>query len=54
MLKVAVIGAGNISPAHIEGYLKFPERCKIVAVCDIYEEKAINRTIQPDRCGLLR
>jgi predicted dehydrogenase len=46
MLKVAVIGAGNISPAHIEGYLKFPERCRIVAVCDIYEEKAIRRIEQ--------
>lgn len=43
MLKVAIIGAGNISPAHIEGYLRFPERCRIVAVCDIFEEKAERR-----------
>ncbi|WP_240417331.1 Gfo/Idh/MocA family protein [Paenibacillus periandrae] len=40
MLKVAIIGAGAISKAHIEGYLHFPERCTIVAVCDIYEDKA--------------
>ncbi len=40
MLKIAVIGTGNISPAHIESYLSFPERCEIVALCDIYPEKA--------------
>lgn len=42
MLKVAIIGAGGICSAHIEGYLTFPERCQIVAVCDIYPEKADN------------
>lgn len=40
MLNIAVIGTGNIAPAHIEGYLRFPERCRIVALCDIYPEKA--------------
>lgn len=40
MLNVAIIGIGNIAPAHIEGYLTFPARCKIVAFCDIYPEKA--------------
>ncbi|GFR37611.1 oxidoreductase [Insulibacter thermoxylanivorax] len=40
MLKVAVIGAGIISCAHVEGYLRFPDRCKIVAVCDIFEQEA--------------
>lgn len=40
MLNIAIIGTGNISPNHIEGYLKFPERCKIVALVDIYPEKA--------------
>ncbi|MBZ4665630.1 Gfo/Idh/MocA family oxidoreductase [Mahella sp.] len=40
MIKVAIIGTGNISAAHIEGYLQFPERCKIVALVDIYPEKA--------------
>lgn len=46
MLNVAVIGAGNISPAHIEGFLAFPERCRITAVCDIYPEKAEHRIAQ--------
>ncbi|MDR6551970.1 Gfo/Idh/MocA family oxidoreductase [Paenibacillus qinlingensis] len=46
MLKVAIIGAGAISRAHIEAYLKFPERCTIVAISDIYEDKAQERIDQ--------
>lgn len=40
MIRVAIIGTGNISPAHINAYLAFPERCKIVALVDNYPEKA--------------
>ncbi len=40
MLDIAVVGTGNIAPAHIEGLLTFPDRCRIVALCDIYPEKA--------------
>ena len=40
MLRVAIVGTGNISPNHIRGYLEFPDRCKIVALVDIYPEKA--------------
>ncbi|ADH60019.1 oxidoreductase domain protein [Thermoanaerobacter mathranii subsp. mathranii str. A3] len=40
MIKVAIIGTGNISPQHIQGYLQFSDRCKIVALADIYPEKA--------------
>lgn len=40
MIKVAILGTGAISPAHIEGYLQFKDRCKIVALCDMYPEKA--------------
>ena len=40
MFNVAVVGTGNIAPAHVEGLLAFPQRCKIVALCDIYPEKA--------------
>lgn len=46
MLKVAIIGAGAISRAHIEAYLQFPERCQIVAISDIYEDKAQERIDQ--------
>ena len=40
MINVAIIGTGGISGAHIQGYLQFPERCKIVALVDIVPEKA--------------
>jgi UDP-N-acetyl-2-amino-2-deoxyglucuronate dehydrogenase len=40
MIKVAIVGTGSISQEHIKGYLEFPERCKIVALVDIYPEKA--------------
>jgi len=40
MLNIAIVGTGNIAPSHVEGLLTFPERCKIVALCDIYPEKA--------------
>lgn len=43
MLKVAIIGTGNISSCHIRGYLTFPDRCKITALVDIYPEKAEKR-----------
>ncbi len=40
MIRVAIIGTGGISHAHIQAYLQFPERCKIVALVDIVPEKA--------------
>ncbi|MFC7393040.1 Gfo/Idh/MocA family protein [Scopulibacillus cellulosilyticus] len=40
MIKVAIVGSGSISNEHIKGYQQFPERCEIVALCDIYPEKA--------------
>lgn len=43
MLKVAVVGAGSISTVHIEGFLRFQDRCKIVAVCDAFVENAQNK-----------
>jgi len=40
MIRVAVIGMGAISAAHMEAYLTFGERCRIVALSDIYTDKA--------------
>ncbi|MEJ6951879.1 Gfo/Idh/MocA family protein [Natronospora cellulosivora (SeqCode)] len=40
MIKVAIIGVGAIAPSHIQAYQEFEERCEIVALCDIYPEKA--------------
>lgn len=41
MFHVAVVGTGSIANVHVQGLLTFPEKCKIVALCDIYPEKAI-------------
>ena len=40
MLKVAIVGTGAISDSHIQAYLKFPGQCRIVAVADLYPDKA--------------
>ena len=40
MIRVAVIGTGSISHAHIQSYLQFPERARIVALVDIAPGKA--------------
>ena len=39
-LGIAIIGTGNIAPAHIKGYLHSHALCEIKALCDIYPEKA--------------
>jgi UDP-N-acetyl-2-amino-2-deoxyglucuronate dehydrogenase len=46
MINVAIIGAGNISGAHIEGYRAFPQRCRITALADIYPEKAAEKAVK--------
>ena len=40
MINVAIIGNGGICPAHVESYLKFPDRCRIAALVDIVPGKA--------------
>ncbi|RKL65066.1 oxidoreductase [Salipaludibacillus neizhouensis] len=40
MLKIAIIGVGAISAAHVKSYLEFSKRCQIVAICDVFPEKA--------------
>ena len=50
MINVAVIGAGAISSFHIEGYLAFPDRCRIVSVVDIDRARA-ERQIARYRLG---
>jgi len=49
MIRVALVGTGNISMAHIGAYLKFAERCKIVAMVDIFPEKAVEKS---EKCGI--
>ncbi|GHV70126.1 oxidoreductase [Spirochaetia bacterium] len=43
MIRVAIVGVGNISKLHTDAYLAFPERCQIVALCDIAPEKCEER-----------
>jgi predicted dehydrogenase len=45
MISVAIIGTGNISPLHIEGFLAFPQRCRITHLVDIFPEKAEKKNI---------
>jgi UDP-N-acetyl-2-amino-2-deoxyglucuronate dehydrogenase len=40
MIDVAIVGAGSISGFHIEGYLAFPDRCRIVSVVDLAPDRA--------------
>lgn len=42
MISIAIIGCGGIAPAHISGYLQFPDRCGITRLVDIAVEKADN------------
>ena len=39
-LKVAILGAGLIAPNHAAGFQEVPDLAQVVAVCDIYREKA--------------
>lgn len=38
-LRIAIIGTGSISNCHMTGYKAIPDKCEVVAVCDIDEEK---------------
>lgn len=46
MIRVGIIGIGNISGSHIDGYRAFGDRCKIVAFCDLDEGKATRRAAE--------
>ena len=40
MIKVAIIGTGNISLSHLRAYLALGERCTVVALSDAFPERA--------------
>lgn len=40
MLNIAIIGTGAISDSHIKAYQDFNDRCRIVALVDLYPDKA--------------
>lgn len=41
-LRIGIIGTGGISNVHIGGYKALPDKCEVVAVCDLDEEKVKN------------
>ena len=61
MIKVGVIGIGNISAAHLGAYQSFSDRAEVVALCDIIDGKAqagaerfgLAATCYPDHRSLL-
>lgn len=40
MIGIAILGAGDIANVHIEAYLKLKDRCRILALADIFTDKA--------------
>ncbi|MBO7599626.1 MAG: Gfo/Idh/MocA family oxidoreductase [Lachnospiraceae bacterium] len=40
MIRAAIVGTGNIANLHVQGLLEFKDKVEIVALCDIYPEKA--------------
>lgn len=43
MLKVAILGTGAISDSHLQAYQKFSDRCQVVALVDLFPEKAAEK-----------
>lgn len=43
MIKIAILGAGAIADTHIQACLRLRDRCQIVAVADLYPEKAVEK-----------
>lgn len=48
-LNFAIIGCGRISKNHVDALINNTEGCRLVAVCDIIESKAITRKEQYER-----
>ena len=45
-VRIAIIGSGGISGAHARGYLKYSDKIKCVALCDIVEDRLKKRSEQ--------
>lgn len=43
MIRVAIVGLGGISAAHLQAWTALSDRCQVVAMVDIVPEKAKNR-----------
>jgi len=40
MLNVAILGTGAVADSHIRAYLRFPDECRVVALADLFPDKA--------------
>ena len=40
MIKIGLVGCGRISVNHFKAIKEHKDRCKLVAVCDVIEERA--------------
>src|SRR5437016_1835199 len=45
-VRIAIVGAGGISSAHAQGFLKHPDELKCVALCDVSQDNLKKRTEQ--------
>src|SRR5947208_3349586 len=45
-VRVAIVGAGGISAAHGQGFLKHPDKLRCVALCDVSGENIAKRSEQ--------
>lgn len=43
MIHVAIVGTGAISDSHLQAYLRFRDRCRVVALADLYPDKAAEK-----------
>jgi len=46
MLKIGLVGVGNIGRTHLKAYQEFPDQCEIVALCDIYPQHAVDKQVE--------
>jgi UDP-N-acetyl-2-amino-2-deoxyglucuronate dehydrogenase len=45
-VRIAIIGSGGITHAHASGILKYSDKLKCVALCDVSQENLKNRNEQ--------
>ena len=46
MIRVGVIGVGNIARSHLKAYMEFADQCEVVALCDIFPKHAEEKQAQ--------
>ncbi len=38
LIRIGIIGAGFIAPTHIQTFREFPDRCEVLAICDLRQD----------------